>query len=340
MFGADPVFEKFFGGTFADQKKCKDCPHVYTTEQLFTSIAVDIRSHNNLKASLNEYVTGDLLEGDNAYFCELCQQKVTAVKRMCFEKLPPYLMFQLKRFDIDWNRGYPIKFFDFFEFPMTLDMEPFTTSGVERKENPNSPTSSVINVDTSSESQYALTKYRLRGVVVHSGEANGGHYYSFIADNKEDGRQQWYQFDDTDVLAWDYSDSEARLHWFGEASDLPYATEKDKRRFSAYMLVYELIPSSQERTISQQVSINTNVPIPSPGIPSPNTNSMDLRFNSMSLHSRRNMANRLPPRWERYVTKSNLKFAHEKFQFSYPYFKFVRDLTRFAALQCSQDFNV
>jgi ubiquitin C-terminal hydrolase len=28
----------------------------------------------------------------------------------------------------------------------------------------------------------ALKLYRLRGVVVHSGVANGGHYYSFIRD--------------------------------------------------------------------------------------------------------------------------------------------------------------
>uniref|UniRef100_A0A7E4W3S7 USP domain-containing protein n=1 Tax=Panagrellus redivivus TaxID=6233 RepID=A0A7E4W3S7_PANRE len=315
-----PVFEKLFGGTFADQKKCRDCPHMYEKEQLFTSIAVDIRSHNNLRASLNEYVTGDLLEGDNAYFCEECDEKVTAVKRLCIQKLPPYLMFQLKRFDMDWNRGAPIKFFDYFEFPMMLDMEPFTTTGVARREaNPN---------DTPCASEAIM--YRLRGVVVHSGEAHGGHYYSYIADNKEDGKQQWYRFDDTDVTAWSYEEVEARVAWFGGYSDLAYPSEKDRRRFSAYMLVYEAI------TVEGALpGVVPHSPSP-PNVPSPNVTTMDMRFGSMSLHSQRSTKNRLPYYWERIVTKDNLRCAYERFQYSPTYFRFIRDVTRFAALQCAE----
>lgn len=45
--------------------------------------------------------------------------------------------------------------------------------------------------------------YRLRGVVVHSGQANGGHYYSFIRSDRGDGK--WYKFDDTDVHEHDLS---------------------------------------------------------------------------------------------------------------------------------------
>uniref|UniRef100_A0A914CZY1 USP domain-containing protein n=1 Tax=Acrobeloides nanus TaxID=290746 RepID=A0A914CZY1_9BILA len=63
----DPIFEKTFGGTFADQKICKDCPHRYEKEHLFTSISVDIRSHNSLADSLKEYVKGEILDNDNAY---------------------------------------------------------------------------------------------------------------------------------------------------------------------------------------------------------------------------------------------------------------------------------
>ncbi len=45
--------------------------------------------------------------------------------------------------------------------------------------------------------------YRLKGVVVHSGQANGGHYYSFIRSDRGDGK--WYKFDDTDVHEHDLS---------------------------------------------------------------------------------------------------------------------------------------
>lgn len=43
-------------------------------------------------------IKGDNLDGDNAYFCERCSKKVSAVKRLCFKKLPDYLILALKRF--------------------------------------------------------------------------------------------------------------------------------------------------------------------------------------------------------------------------------------------------
>ena len=45
---------------------------------------------------MEEYVVGDLLEGDNAYDCGRCGRKVDTVKRMCLKKLPPVLALQLK----------------------------------------------------------------------------------------------------------------------------------------------------------------------------------------------------------------------------------------------------
>ena len=41
--------------------------------------------------------------------------------------------------------------------------------------------------------------YKLRGVVVHTGSADCGHYYSFI-ENKEGS---WFEFNDEDVLPFD-----------------------------------------------------------------------------------------------------------------------------------------
>lgn len=50
------------------------------------SISVDIRHHQHLLESLEQYVKGDLLEGDNAYFCEKCQKKVNDVAHFINEK--------------------------------------------------------------------------------------------------------------------------------------------------------------------------------------------------------------------------------------------------------------
>lgn len=52
--------------------------------------------------------------------------------------------------------------------------------------------------------------YRLHGVVVHSGTAFAGHYYSYIrARDGEQGGGQWWCFDDGNVSVWDPSRLEA-----------------------------------------------------------------------------------------------------------------------------------
>lgn len=42
-------------------------------------------------------------------------------------------------------------------------------------------------------------KYKLAGIVVHSGQANGGHYYSYIMQRLPNGAEKWYKFDDNEV---------------------------------------------------------------------------------------------------------------------------------------------
>lgn len=52
------------------------CNVRYECEESFTTLNVDIRNHQNLLDSMEQYVKGDLLEGANAYHCEKCNKKV------------------------------------------------------------------------------------------------------------------------------------------------------------------------------------------------------------------------------------------------------------------------
>jgi ubiquitin carboxyl-terminal hydrolase 9/24 len=119
--------------------------------------------------------------------------KVDTVKRTCFKKLPPILAIQLKRFDYDWERETPIKFNDYFEFPRELDMEPYTVQGLAKAEGKYSFFRFLIFmliklgmpvIDESAGDDFKSTngdtRYKLVGIIVHSGQANGGHYYSFV----------------------------------------------------------------------------------------------------------------------------------------------------------------
>ena len=65
-------------------------------------------------------------------------------------------------------------------------MEPFTRDGISRKEKEEGSRSSTsdvpegksVKIDTTLEDQQY--RYELVGIVVHSGQASAGHYYSYI----------------------------------------------------------------------------------------------------------------------------------------------------------------
>ena len=75
-------------------------------------------------------------------------------------------------------------------------MGPYTAAGIENH----------------SEGQNSVM-YRLKGVVVHSGQASGGHYYSFIRDSTDSTK--WLKFDDCEVSDFDFTDDEMASQCFG-----------------------------------------------------------------------------------------------------------------------------
>ena len=150
--------------------------------------------------------------------------QVVTVKRLCVKKLPPVLAIQLKRFEYDYERVCSVKFNDYFEFPRELEMEPYTVSGLAKIEG------EIIDDDAALLAQNVCTSYRLTGIVVHSGQASGGHYYSYISYRYyspldlcqhfrfskfehcilrcADGVCRWFKFDDGDVSECRMNDDE------------------------------------------------------------------------------------------------------------------------------------
>uniref|UniRef100_A0A8C4MAJ0 Ubiquitin specific peptidase 9 X-linked n=1 Tax=Equus asinus TaxID=9793 RepID=A0A8C4MAJ0_EQUAS len=312
--GHPAMLSKVLGGSFADQKICQGCPHRYECEESFTTLNVDIRNHQNLLDSLEQYVKGDLLEGANAYHCEKCNKKVDTVKRLLIKKLPPVLAIQLKRFDYDWERECAIKFNDYFEFPRELDMEPYTVAGVAKLEGDNvNPESQLIQQNEQSESETAgSTRYRLVGVLVHSGQASGGHYYSYIIQrNGGDGeRNRWYKFDDGDVTECKMDDDEEMKNqcfggeYMGEVFDhmmKRMSYRRQKRWWNAYILFYERLD-----TIDQGDEL--------------------IKYISELAISTRPHQIVMPSAIERSVRKQNVQFMHNRMQYSLEYFQFMKKL--------------
>ena len=141
--------------------------------------------------------------------------KRSAIKRTCIKKLPKYFCIQLKRFDYDWESNRSLKFDDYFQFPRSLNVSPYIYESINKvRDNPDNNTDTAASLHPINEddpqkiskmdtdfhmasparpntknafkrkNQSSLEdteiNYELVGVIVHSGQANAGHYYSFI----------------------------------------------------------------------------------------------------------------------------------------------------------------
>ena len=84
--GKEEIFKRKFQGVFSDQKICKDCPHRYEREEVFFALNVTVKNAT-LQDSLAQYVKGELLEGDNAYYCEKCGEKVSTLPSEIYTKV-------------------------------------------------------------------------------------------------------------------------------------------------------------------------------------------------------------------------------------------------------------
>jgi len=180
------------------------------------------------------------MEKDNAYQCYHCDAKVTALRRVCIKKLPNTLIIVLRRFEFNFDTMRKVKLNDYCEFPMEIDMEPYTEEGIERKERENEETFGQEFKKKYPDDYY---QYKLKGVIIHMGTSDSGHYYSLITDR--DGKEdEWFEFNDSIVRPFDLADMKSEA--FGGTENFGYSTNaysimsnlREKYR-NAYLLFYE-----------------------------------------------------------------------------------------------------
>ena len=224
----DRFIKQHFGGTLSNEFICKGCPHYSESEEPFLAVVLQVKNKRSITQSLESYVEGEILEGENAYLCAQCNKKVTTLKRVCLKKLPNHLILVLKRFEFDFDTMTKVKINDMCEFPMKLDMEPYTQQGLRKAANAKGNNGANATPETNvaagtvggdaattapveGEKEYppSYFEYKLSGVVIHMGIADSGHYYSLIQDREnpelpEDRR--WYEFNDTVVKQFDAKD--------------------------------------------------------------------------------------------------------------------------------------
>ncbi len=238
------LLQNVFGGQLSHLVTCKECGFSSERVEDCLSISLDVKGKKDISESLNAYIQGDLLDGSNQYLCTKCDAKRDSVKRCCIKTLPNVLICHLKRFEFDLEMLRKVKVNDRFQFPPKLDMRHYTKEGIDG--------SSHDELSWRTSKYY---EYSLRGVLVHTGTADSGHYYSLCSvRNKQSDMNtniapckdgDWFNFNDSTVKPFDVStlDSES----FGGIVENDVRQTKLNRSkalngakvFNAYLLIYD-----------------------------------------------------------------------------------------------------
>uniref|UniRef100_A0A3Q4AJ23 Ubiquitin carboxyl-terminal hydrolase 24 n=1 Tax=Mola mola TaxID=94237 RepID=A0A3Q4AJ23_MOLML len=351
--GREQIFKNTFQGIFSDQKICKDCPHRYEREETFMALNLGVTSCQSLEISLDQFVRGEVLEGSNAYYCEKCKDKRTTVKRTCIKSLPNVLCIHLMRFGFDWESGRSIKYDEQIRFPWVLNMEPYTVAGMARQDCSGEGGEGRGDSTSGGSPRKKVTiseNYELVGVVVHSGQAHAGHYYSFIKDRRGSARGRWYKFNDNVVEEFDMNDETLEYECFGGEyrpkvydQSNPYPDVR-RRYWNAYMLFYQkisdqnspVLPKKSRVSIMRQEAEDLTLSAPSSPDISPQSSPRPPRANNDRLtlltrlvrkgEKKGLFVEKMPASIYQMVRDENLKFMSNRDVYNSDYFNFTLSL--------------
>ncbi|OSC99045.1 cysteine proteinase [Trametes coccinea BRFM310] len=215
---AEGAIQKLFVGKMKSYIKCVNVDFESSRIEEFNDIQLNVKGMKNLYESFKDYVAVETLDGENKYMAEGYGLQ-EAKKGIIFQSFPPVLHLQLKRFEYDIQRDAMVKINDRHEFPFEIDLGEFLDETADRSQ---------------------PWVYKLHGVLVHSGDLHGGHYFALI---KPDRETRWLKFDDDRVTP--VTDREVLEENYGGevmTNGFPPMQRNQvramKRFTNAYMLVY------------------------------------------------------------------------------------------------------
>uniref|UniRef100_A0A3Q3QY39 Ubiquitin carboxyl-terminal hydrolase 48 n=1 Tax=Monopterus albus TaxID=43700 RepID=A0A3Q3QY39_MONAL len=214
------VIQRQFCGQFSYVTVCNQCGRSSALPSRFYELELNIQGHKNLTECVTEFLKEEKLDGENRYFCESCQAKQSATRRIQLHSLPPTLNLQLMRFVFDRQTGHKKKLNTFISFPEQLEMGPFLEGKQDQK-----------------------CVYELSAVLIHRGiSAYSGHYIAHVKDARTG---DWYKFNDEET-----EKMEGKKLQLGIEEDIAETVKSQSRKpkcskgyhcsRNAYMLVYKV----------------------------------------------------------------------------------------------------
>lgn len=91
--------------------------------------------NSSVEMALENYIKPEILEGPNAYFCEVCDKKVNAEKGIKLVKGPKILTIVLNRFTLDYSTFQRVKLQDRVSFSSVINFNDYLNGydGIKNK---------------------------------------------------------------------------------------------------------------------------------------------------------------------------------------------------------------
>ncbi|GMR35619.1 hypothetical protein PMAYCL1PPCAC_05814, partial [Pristionchus mayeri] len=252
-FCRPPVFKRFLEGVMGYEYACKTCKHRHRgADESFTALNLEIHG-TTVGDSLDHFMEGALLEGASAAMCEQCGEKRTTLRIGALRSAPTTLCIQLKRFSTyDSNGG---KLNSKVDVPRHLDLTRFseavrtaTDEQVEKMFGWFDDTQDEPVVFTPPPDCPVRWRYRLVGVIVHSGQLGNGHYTSYVKERRPVMRghpwfDHWLLANDDRVSV---QEDKLSMEWQGSG---------EENTPSAYLLWYEMVEDDAATTIAEGITV-------------------------------------------------------------------------------------
>jgi ubiquitin carboxyl-terminal hydrolase 36/42 len=168
-YGETTLIKQIFSGDLKSTLSCPTCSFTTSAIESFTDISLSIGKSNSVSKSLKQYLSEEVLDAKNKWFCSSCSSHVQAKKKYSFQRAPNTLMLSIKRFTKSNE-----KISTHLEFGTCLSVEKDMLEGEEG----------------------VPLEYDLFGVVQHEGfSTRGGHFISYV----KSSHGIWYCINDEAV---------------------------------------------------------------------------------------------------------------------------------------------